>query len=285
MIDIPQFKASDSCNQYEELLHYTSFEVLKIILGNRTLKLNSIKNLNDKAEQNRKGIEELAKGFYIASFCHYPYEIVPFWFMYGKCDNDTKVLLRFRNFSLNIGSAIENDSAWTSDNKILYYDPCKLFRTNIGGISCNPINDPAVEGRQTIETIRLFDIEYRLPNDEVFTKNYSSSEGVSFDGGNTFIETPIKDVRSVGRYKTINWEYEAETRLQCRMSTLIPPLFDYILIKLNDEVFRELKIVANPWASEEFIQQIQNTVESCSLPDDIRRSISIVRSELDGQIV
>lgn len=284
MIEIPQFKASKECLPYPELLHYTSYDVLKIILRNRTLKLNSIKNLNDQFEQNRKGIEELAQGFYIASFCHYPHEIVPFWYMYGNCENDKKVLLRFQNFSSTFEDSIDTAFALTSENKLLFYDPHKLFRTNLGGISCNPIEDPNVEMRQTIATVRLFDIEYKDPQDEVFTKDYATPGSVSFDKGESFVSSPVKDVRTVGKYKTINWEYEAETRLQCRMSLITAPLFDFFLIRLKDEIFQGLKIIANPWASDDFIQQIQDSLNGCSLSDEIKNSITITRSELDGQI-
>jgi hypothetical protein len=95
-----QFKASNTCMNYEQLLHYTSFEVLKIILNSQTLKCNNLKNLNDRLEPNRKGIENYAGAFYVSCFSHNQNETVPFWYMYGGTSpNNRKVLLRFKNFA------------------------------------------------------------------------------------------------------------------------------------------------------------------------------------------
>lgn len=92
-MNLPRFKASDDCMAYEQLLHYTNFDVLKIILSNRTLKCNSLKNVNDQLERKRKGIEKLIDTFYVSCFCHNQCEIVPFWFMYGGDAPDNKKVL------------------------------------------------------------------------------------------------------------------------------------------------------------------------------------------------
>ena len=284
-MDMPLFKASEDCKRYDELLHYTSFDVLKIILSNRTIKCNSLGLVNDRLEQSRNGIEDFAKGFYISSFCHYRYEIVPFWFLYGGNVNQEKVLFRFRNFAAWLEYAIESDWAWTSEKKVIYFDEHKLFQSHAGNLSFNPVSDPRIEMRQVIRTIRLFDVEYRLPGDEVFSKEYAEPGSISFDGGESYFPVAQKDVRTVGLHKTIHWEYEAETRLKCMMSTITAPYFDFLLLRLKDEVFRDLKIVANPWATDSFIERIQNEVDRSTLPPEIKDSIVICRSELDGQII
>lgn len=283
--DMPLFKASEDCQKHDELLQYTSFDSLTKIVSNRTILCNSLGRVNDRLEQSRKGIEDLTQGFYVSCFCHYPYEIVPFWFMYGGNKNEEKALLRFRNFASKLDNAIESDWAWTSENKLIYFDPQKLFFYNRGRVSCNPICDPNVEQRQTIKTIRMFDIDYKLPDDEVFTKEYAKPGNVSFDNGESYIPTSLLDVRNVGMQKTVHWEYEAETRLRCMMSTINAPYFDFLLLRLKDEVFRGLEIVANPWATDDFLQRIKDLVDASTLSEDIKGSMKIVRSKLDGQIV
>ncbi|MDD2620836.1 MAG: hypothetical protein PHC92_09245 [Syntrophomonadaceae bacterium] len=67
-MNMPQFKAGVNCLEYEQLLHYTSVDVLKIMLNNRTLKCNSLKNVNDRLECQRKGIENLTDASYVSCF-------------------------------------------------------------------------------------------------------------------------------------------------------------------------------------------------------------------------
>ena len=285
-MDLPQFKASDECMTYEQLLHYTSFDVLKVMLSNRTLKCNSLKHVNDRLERQRKGIEDLTDAFYVSCFCHNQYEIVPFWFMYGGSALDSKkVLLRFKNFADDFENTIESDWAFSGDNKKIYFNLKKLFAVNMGGIYCCPIDDPQIENRQTIKAIRLFDVEYLLPDDEAFSKEYKTRGNVSFAESQSLMPAAISDARLVGKQKKIHWEYEAETRIQCIMDPIGSYYFDHILLRLKDNVFREMVIVANPWASDDFIADINTALDESTLQKDIKDTIIVQRSELDGQIV
>ena len=283
--DFPRFKVDEKSKEYEELLHYTNLDVLGIILRDKTLKLNSIKNLNDRLEQKRKGIERFTPNFYVSSFCHYPHEIVPFWFMYGGNRNKEKILLRFKNFANTFENTFFDDWAITSEGKILYFDVRNLFHDGGSGISINPKKDPTIESRQTVSKVRMFDIIYKPASDEVFLNSYRKSSEISFDDGKSFISLPMQDLRTVGKYKTVNWEYEAETRVQCMMNILDNCFFDFLLLRFKDEAFRDLNIVANPWASDEFIQEIEEKVKTSDLPKKIKDTIRVVRSELDGQII
>lgn len=285
-MNMSQFKACNKCMGYEQLLHYTSINVLKIMLNERTLKCNSLKNVNDRMERKRIGIEDLADTFYVSCFCHYQYEIVPFWFMYGSgVPDDEKVLLRFGNFATNFNNVIENDWAITGDGKRIYFDPRKLFICSSSGFSSLPINDLHAENRQTIKTVRLFDIDYLPPDDEAFIKNYKTQGGVSFGEGQDVLPVAIKDARSIGKQKTIHWEYEAETRIGCMLNSSGDFYFGYILLRLRDVVFKDMVIVANPWASDDFISTIKTVLSESSLSRDIKKTIVVRRSELDGQIV
>lgn len=284
-MNIPQFSACDSSLDHEQLLHYTSIDVLKIMLKDRTLKCSSLKNVNDLLEWQRKGIENVTKATYIASFCHNKYEITYFWFQYGRSASDNrKVLLRFNNFAKYFDNAIENDWARTENGKFIFFDPKKLLRFNAGGLCFGSINSPDVECRQTIKTVKLFDVDYLLPDDEAFRKNYETQGSVSFGEGQNLLPAAIRDARSIGKHKTIQWEAEAETRIQCMMSPVDDFYFDYMLLRLKDEVFRDLVIVANPWASDKFIIDINTALSESTLPNSIKETIMVQRSELDGQI-
>lgn len=119
-----------------------------------------------------------------------------------------------------------------------------------GGIHTCLVDDPNIEVRQTIDIVRLFDIEYLSPNDDIFKKEYRKD----------YCE-PIKyselDIRPFGKHKTIHWAYEAETRIYCRLDPPHLCNFDHILLRLKDDIFKGLVIVSNPWASDNFISEIK----------------------------
>lgn len=280
-----KFKVSDNSKQHKELLHYTNLNVLNIILNQKTLLFNSLKNVNDKLEHRRKGIENIATNFFISSFCHCPYEIVPFWILYGGNNNNQKLLLRFNNFANNFENTFEKDYGITPDGKKLFFDIKNLFNDNDYGFSCNVKKDNSIENRQTIMDVHIFDVCYKTQDDDVFNRNYNTIKKLSADDGLTFQKMPVKDATDLGKHKAINWSYEEETRIMCRMQMLTENYFDYLLLRFKDEVFKELKIVANPWATNDFIKQIQSTIEASNLPNKIKSTIQVVKSELDGQII
>lgn len=61
--------------------------------------------------------------------------------------------------------------------------------------------------------------------------------------------------------------------------------FEYILIRLKDDVFRDMLIVANPWVSDDLMLEIYTALNESTLSEDIKKTIIVQRSELDGQIV
>jgi len=269
-----------------QILHYTSIDVLKIMFNKRTLKCNSLKNVNDQLERKRNGIENLTDTFYVSCFCHYQYEVVPFWFMYGgNSPDERKVFLRFKNFAKDFNNAIEDDWAITGDNKIIYFDHKNLFSVNTDEYSCCPINASDIENRQIIDEVRMFNVEYLPPDNEVFLKNYKTQGTISFGERQDLFPTAISDARSVGKQKTIHWKYEEETRIQCRLSPMDVFYFEYILLRLKEEVFRDMIIVVNPWTTDEFISEVKAILKKSNLPEKIINSISVNKSELDGQIV
>ena len=283
---IPLFKADDKCAEYKQLLHYTNLDSLTYIINGKTLKCNSLKNVNDQLKQKRKGLEDITGAYYVSCFCHDQHEIVPFWFMYGgDAPDNQKVLLRFKNFSCDFANVVNTDLAYTADRKKLYSDEKHLFAVHKNGLLCCPINDPDVENRQTIRNIRLFNVDYLLPDHEVFSKAYREMGEVSFGKGQDFLPARISDARHIGKHKTIHWKYEEETRIQCALDPIGSYYHDYILLALKDKIFQDLVIVANPWATDEFLTNIADVVARAPLPEEVKSSISIERSELNGQII
>ncbi|WP_283409617.1 hypothetical protein [Anoxynatronum buryatiense] len=284
-MNIPKFKAENECMKYDQLLHYSNIETLRIMLDERTLKCNSLKNVNDLLERQRKGIEEQADATYVSCFSHCQYETVPFWYLYGGSECSNKVLLRFNNVAKSFGNAIKDDWAFTGDKKCIFYNPKDLFSKEIGGISYDLKNDSCIESSQTILAVRLFDVKYVHPDNEVLTKNYKTNEKMTFAENEVELPAEVNDVRTIGKYKTIHWKYEAETRIQCILRHGKGPCLEHILLRLKDDFFRDMVIVSNPWASDAFLRGIKTVLEHSNLPKEIKETITVQRSELDGQIV
>ena len=53
---------------------------------------------------------------------------------------------------------------------------------------------------------------------------------------------------------------------------------------IKDDIFRDLEIIINPWASMSSQKKIQKTIKNSLLNESIKNSISIKHSELYGLV-
>jgi hypothetical protein len=95
----------------------------------------------------------------------------------------------------------------------------------------------------------------------------------------------IPDGRVLGRYKTNCWDYEAETRIivQALMRfderTNQFPYHEALFLKLNDEFFRELKIILNPWRDDNLRSCVKSIIKSSRLCKEIKETIKVCDSD------
>lgn len=268
---------SNFCNERlcvgKELLHYTDFSAFNHIIMDRTLKFSNLRNVNDKFEVQRKGLEKYAGTRYIACFCNQPYEIVPFWYIYGKGKNSEKVLLRFKDFSYNIADIINETAGKTFPQKMDFY--FSLHEDKKGLV---------------VETVKLFDIEYKECSDEVFQKDNIEYLNVFIpekpEKGNEITFNVKIDASNLGKYKTIHWEYEHETRLMCQTNLLTAEKeVDALLVPINEKIFENLRVVVNPWATIEFIDNVKRLIWESDLSENIKKGIVVEKSELYGMLI
>ena len=239
---------------YERLLHYCSLDTLRSIMSNKTLRCTNLKSakLNDQFESKRMGVEDFAVQYYIVCFSHCPYEIVPFWYNYGGYDNKKKVLLRIKNFAQKIPQVICDDFGLLPDGKRLFFNPKESNTSSF------------------IRNISMFDIKYFPIEHQVFSQNYYQEPAF------------FPDV--LGRFKTIHWGYEEETRLLFYTERLYHCVGEYIDLRLFDEFFKDLEIVINPWADNNLQQQVFQIIDQADFPENVKASIKVLESELKNQI-
>ncbi len=238
------------------------------------------------------GISQFAGGRYITCFSHNEHESIPFWAYYGGPVKEKKVQLKFENFAENFQDCIYTDYAWLDNRtkKIFFYS--EEYKETIKSntivaqmTGSKPINED-YDIRNCIREVDVFDVNY-IPHDaESLTQDFSGVTNVSFGGeeGKSSMQMTAYQPDILGREKTNPWDYECETRIMCVLDHQETSFGDCIDLRLKDEMFRGLTIIMNPWANEAFEEEIKCIVNKSVLPQEIKDSILIERSVIDGTV-
>lgn len=266
----------------------TDIETLELILKNQTFRSSSLSNanLNDPMEKERVGISRYADGRFITCFCQSDHECVPFWMYYGKKDRKSKVLLQFKNFAGSFKDCVHTDYALTPDKK-----RC-IFKTsaNMKLINLQHFDDSISRNydlRGIIDSILMFDVEYIPATSDVFTKEYADTVNVDFSKvgeSGSVIKMEKVDPTVLGKQKSNPWDYEKETRIMSVLSGEQFPGWEFIDLRLKPEIFRNLTIVLSPWDDGDLKDKVLEVISSCSLPEDIKDSIVVIKSVLNGKL-
>ncbi|MEK3913019.1 DUF2971 domain-containing protein [Paenibacillus sp. FSL H7-0331] len=66
----------------ERIFHYTTLEVLKLIISNKTIRFNSLSHMDDMMEGYSVDFGDLSKYYYVSSWSSNQEESIPLWYMY-----------------------------------------------------------------------------------------------------------------------------------------------------------------------------------------------------------
>lgn len=218
------------------LYHYTSIDNLILILKNKTIRFNSLINVDDPDEIKTSDTEGIGKYCYCSCWTDHE-ESIPFWKMYTKDMHG--VMIKMKTFPFI--SHKEN---------LPYY---------IGKIVDTYIPDFIFEKNKlyTIPTIPfLRKVEYSD------SKNVKVFESISRNPNGTFKFTA--NMNDVGKYKSLYWNFQSEWR--CSF-VLIPhdedgnPVLDvskehqgcleyYYDLKIADDAFNDMEITIGPKTTE-----------------------------------
>ena len=83
------------------LYQYTTVQALAMILSTKKLKLNSLKNVDDKVEGKSKDIGNLKKYFFASCWTTEERESIPMWNMYGNGMEGIRIGLPRMPFALH----------------------------------------------------------------------------------------------------------------------------------------------------------------------------------------
>lgn len=180
----------------EYLYHYTSIEVLALILKNRTIRFNSLDKMDDLQEQQTADIKNIGQFCYISSWTDDSTESIPMWNMYA---------------SLNLGVRIR-----------LRKDPFKIYDNTADNLS-KVVNAPITDnsGGKPLQSI--------IPLTEMFSKGFFTVQAMNqqllckveyTDNIEKLYPHILKEdgdrftlaLGELGKYKNLHWSFQSEWR-------------------------------------------------------------------------
>ena len=221
----------------EYLYHYTNLASLALILKNRTVRFNSLINMDDAEEVKTKNSAYLGKYCYISSWTDCAEESIPFWGLYTQQMSGVRIKMRKCPFNKSIVS-------------LPYYDNGNPFETYIP----KPLitrND--IYLYPTIPFLR--EVVYTTNDDLI---NPSPITLLERNPNGTYnIQGNFNDV---GGHKRDSWRFQSEWRysiivfprgnngeLNIHLEANISDMpFDHYDFTISDEAFSDIEITTGP---------------------------------------
>lgn len=288
---------AESAKTYSKMYYTTDYTALGFILKKLTLRSSSIASarLNDQMEKDRVGISQFAGSRFITCFSHSDNENVHFWYSYGGNDRSKKILLKLNNFASDLTKVVHTDYCLLNDDKKAFFVGQEYYHTiNQNGILGSSMGLPKIHTdfdlRNCIASIEMFDVEYLPKADETFTRDYSDKISLSFNASNevanvsTLHGITAYDPNCLGKQKSQPWDIESESRILSCLKQQEFNEWSFIDLRLKEEFFRDMVIVLSPWLSPELESNVRKLVEESPISDEIKNSIRIEHSELEGSI-
>ena len=219
------------------LYHYTNISSLALILKNKTIRFNSLLNMDDADEVITKNSEYLGKFCFVSSWTDLEEESIPFWGLYTNDMTGVRIKLRVCPF-----------------NQKTYVNPA-----DYKGVILNSYIPEEIVMNQRVfvyppmEFLRK--VEYTNEVDKLYPNiihMITKNEDGSFNFTGNF--------KNIGLYKSSDWSFQSEWRysilvIPCDDNRLFkmdlaPHLndlpFSYIDLIIEDNAFMNMEILTGP---------------------------------------
>ncbi|MBQ3417581.1 MAG: DUF2971 domain-containing protein [Ruminococcus sp.] len=209
-------------NNNDYLYHYTSVEILALILKNRSIRFNSLDKMDDLQEQETSDLRNIGQFIYISSWTDDETESIPMWNMYASLDRGVRIRLKKNPFKLYENTA--ESLSGISRSSIIDTSQGKSLKSMI------PLYDIFSKGfftNQAINPELLFQVEYTSDKDKLYPKMLTSDD-------NHFA---IR-LGDLGKHKNLHWEFQKEWRY---VMEIIP----FNLNQSPEAMFKEFIVLAN----------------------------------------
>lgn len=270
----------------EYLYHYTSIEVLALILKNRTIRFNSLDKMDDLQEQQTADIKNIGQFCYISSWTDDSTESIPMWNMYASLNLGVRIKLRkdpfkiYDNTTDNLSKVVNAPITDNSGGKPLQ--------------SIIPLTDMFSKGFFTVQAMNrqlLCKVEY-TDNIEKLYPHILKEDGDRF----------TLALGELGKYKNLHWSFQSEWRyilniLPFDINQSVEKLmldfqiiankmklglekqpFPYYDMHISDEAFADMEITLSPRISAGSKIIVENLIEK------FNPSATLTESNLVGLI-
>lgn len=251
----------------DTLFHYTNIESLALILQNRTIRFNSLDNMDDLQENMTADVQNAGQFTYVSCWTDKAKENLALWKQYTAHDTGVRIELPKHPFK-------KYDST-------KYIDIIKR-NTNLNVISNEKLitvinyDDMMYKNYSTftIEEVQLVPIKYTENEDELIPQIVSNND-----------EKLEIYMSYIGVYKDLEWEYQKEWRYRIQFlpvnflegirnngekffevyskivsGTVVQP-FKYYDFLIDDDAFEQMKITLSPTITEGNEALIKSFVE------------------------
>lgn len=219
------------------LYHYTNVSSLALILKNRTIRLNSLLNMDDADEVITKNNEYLGKYCFVSSWTDLEEESIPFWSQYTEKMTGVRIRLKKCPF---VQKRICN-----------LPDYCELDRYSY--VPEEVWNTKKVIVYSVLDFLRK--VEYTDDEDKIYP---NVIDFLTINPDRTFNMTG--NFKDINRYKRKCWSFQSEWRysilvfpcdIEKRLILDLQPHledipFSFIDLKIEDSAFKDMEIVLGP---------------------------------------
>lgn len=227
-------------NEPQYLYHYTSLETLALILENKTLAFNSLKNVDDIQEADTADVKDFGKYMYVSCWTDTERESIPMWNMYTPNMQGVRIKLSrfpFKKYHYEPGQFNFKEPA---DSYIDFEKTYKEYEYMV-----NAAYPELIPITYTDDEELLFPKVRTCSEEEM--QRYLALEDMS--GGNVSVgyrPTPV------GRYKSKDWSFQHEWRYRLFLLPQSIKKLKYGSFAEQQEIFRRMENPNTPLPCERF---------------------------------
>lgn len=190
----------DTQNGVDYLFHYTSIDKLALILKNKTIRLNSLFNMDDLQEKKTRDLRNITSFFYVSSWTEDADESIPMWKMYTSMESGIRIGLPVNPFvyqGTNIHKAEKLGLHFDVDNPkdIREYTRVNTFLDFVELINLGIYSTAAWNGNLLVK------VEY-TDDPQILEPKVVNLNGFQYK----------IDFTKIGKYKNKYWNFQKEWR-------------------------------------------------------------------------
>lgn len=277
----------DRLNDSEYLYHYTSIDILALILKNHTIRLNPLNKLDDLQEQKTADVENLGKFVFVSSWTSDEEESIPMWKMYTNPLSGVRIKMP-KNPFVTKGTSLKDIIAKT-------------------GMKAGKGSDQSEKAQTFLDFSELMSNGYYSPQawcGEILKEiQYTDDQSLLEPKVSEITDTNIKiDIGKLGIYKSKYWEFQKEWRyimsfiplyfkggpegvsqsvnmtVQKLLLGIENPPFAYYDLSIDSEFYRQMEITCSPKITD------GNRVILYDLVEKYNKSAIVKESALYGKL-